>query len=201
MWRPHLDIGRLKFQDVIVQEEGNNHRITLHSREPKETQVKTTIMGESEDRDLCPVKTLIQFLNNTTIIRNNLFKDHTLFLTYLDQTEKQSNSVRPTTVANWIKEEMKKVGIDVKKFQTHSIRAASSTRAVELGYSIQDVKKHANWSLMLDTFERYYFKPSSQQSSMSRDLSRIRIYKPIPFSYVLDRIWTVSQWIQIGFGS
>ena len=35
----------------------------------------------------------------------------------------------------------------------------------------------------------------------NRDLSTIRIYKPIHFSYGLDRIRIASQPIQIGFGS
>jgi hypothetical protein len=36
---------------------------------------------------------------------------------------------------------------------------------VELGHSIKDVKKHANWSLNSNAFEQYYYKPSSQSSS------------------------------------
>ncbi|KAG0923548.1 hypothetical protein G6F57_019173 [Rhizopus arrhizus] len=135
MWRPRSDIGRLQFQDVHIQAEENSHNITLHSREPKETQVKSAIIGEFEDKDLCPVHTLIQFLINTNNLRQNLPKDHTLFLTYLEQTDKPSDSVRPTTVANWIKDEMEKAGIDITKFQAHSIRTASSTKAVELGHS------------------------------------------------------------------
>ncbi|KAG0864788.1 hypothetical protein G6F16_010745 [Rhizopus arrhizus] len=165
MWRPRSDIGRLQFQDVHIQAEENSHNITLHSREPKEAQVKSTILGEFEDKDLYPVHSLIQFLNNTNNFRQNLPRDHSLFLTYLAQTDKPSDSVRPTTVANWIKDEMEKAGIDITKFQAHSIRTASSTEAVELGHSRRAVKSHAGWSLLADTFEKYYFKPSSQKSS------------------------------------
>ncbi|KAG1037308.1 hypothetical protein G6F43_012890 [Rhizopus delemar] len=165
MWRPRSDIGRLQYQDVQIKEEGIHYSVTLHSREPKETQIKSTILGEFEDKELCPVHTLIRFINSTINLRQDLSKDHTLFLTYLDQDDKQSTSVKPTTIANWIKEEIGKAGIDITLFQAHSIRAASSTKAVELGNSIQSVKKHANWSLTSNTFERYYFKPSSQQSS------------------------------------
>lgn len=165
MWRPRSDIGRLQFQDVHIQAEGNHHSITLHSREPKEAQVKSTIIGEFEDEDLCSVRTLIQFLTNTSNFRQNLSKDHTLFLTCIEQTDKPSDSLKPTTVANWIKDEMEKAGIDITKFQAHSIRAASSTKAVELGHSQRAVKSHAVWSLLTDTFEKYYFKPCSQKSS------------------------------------
>ncbi|KAG1059457.1 hypothetical protein G6F42_028309 [Rhizopus arrhizus] len=60
---------------------------------------------------------------------------------------------------------MQAAGIDTTNFQAHSIRLATSTKAVELGHSIQDVKKHANWSLQSNTFEDFYYKPSSQASS------------------------------------
>ncbi|KAG1390352.1 hypothetical protein G6F60_013009 [Rhizopus arrhizus] len=60
---------------------------------------------------------------------------------------------------------MQAAGIDTTNFQAHSIRLAASTKAVELGHSIQDVKKHANWSLQSNTFEDFYYKPSSQASS------------------------------------
>jgi hypothetical protein len=60
---------------------------------------------------------------------------------------------------------MNKAGVDTNLYKAHFIRAAASTKAVELGYSIQDVKKHANWSLNSNTFEKYYYKPSSQLST------------------------------------
>ncbi|KAG0751463.1 hypothetical protein G6F32_013632 [Rhizopus arrhizus] len=104
-------------------------------------------------------------INRTATTRDDLPVDHTLFLTYLEKEEIRSSSVRPTTVANWIKAAMQATGIDTSNFQAHSIRSAASTKAVELGYTIQDVKKHANWRLQSNTFEDFYYKPSSQASS------------------------------------
>ncbi|KAI7846529.1 hypothetical protein BDC45DRAFT_577150 [Circinella umbellata] len=43
--------------------------------------------------------------------------------------------------------------------------------------------------------------PSRPALLATRDLSTIQIYKPIRFSYGLDRIRIVSQRIRIGFGS
>lgn len=167
MWRPRSDnIGRLQHQDIIIGREGSQFNITLHAaREPKEAQVKTTVLGEFSDKELCPVYNLRIFIFRTSVLRQDLEQDHTLFLTYLDQEDKPSTSVRPTTVANWIKQALNQAGIDTSLFQAHSLRAASSTKAVELGNSIQAVKKHANSSLNSDMFEKFYFKPSSQRSS------------------------------------
>lgn len=121
-------------------------------------------MGQLDDEEICTVRTLSTFIVKTDILRKDLPEDHTLFLTYID-SPKISTSVKPTTIANWIKTAMAEAGIDTKEYQAHSIRAASSTKAVELGHSIQEVKKHANWSLNSNTFEKHYFKPSTQPSS------------------------------------
>lgn len=51
---------------------------------------------------------------------------------------------------------MKGAGIDTNSFQAHSLLAASSIKAVELGHSVQDVKKHGNWKLNSNTFEKLH---------------------------------------------
>jgi hypothetical protein len=50
-------------------------------------------------------------------------------------------------------------------YKAHSVRSALSTKAVEKGHSIQAVMEHAGWSLNTNTFERFYYKPSAQESS------------------------------------
>ncbi|KAI9358996.1 hypothetical protein BD770DRAFT_320046, partial [Pilaira anomala] len=53
-------------------------------------------------------------------------------------------------------------------FKPHSICAASSTNAVEKSIRVNKVKKHASWSLAANTFEKYHFKPNSQQNDSTR---------------------------------
>ncbi|KAG1449948.1 hypothetical protein G6F56_008491 [Rhizopus delemar] len=133
-------------------------------KKSKGGQVKSIILGELDDEEICTVRTLSTFISKTAILRKDLPEDHTLFLTYIDSS-KNSTSVKPTIITNWVKTAMAETGIDTKEYQVHSIRTASSTKAVELGHSIQEVKKHANWSLNSNTFEKHYFKPSTQSSS------------------------------------
>jgi hypothetical protein len=165
MWRPRSDIGRLLFRDVILRKNDQVLSVLIHARAPKEGQVKSITLGQYEEPELCPVTTIFEFVTQTLSIRETLPENHTLFLAYIESDKKPVTSIRPATVANWITSAMGKAGIDTTKFQAHSLRAASSTKAVELGHSIQDVKKHANWSLNSNTFEKYYYKPSSQLSS------------------------------------
>ncbi|KAG1455810.1 hypothetical protein G6F55_006855 [Rhizopus delemar] len=166
MWRPRSDIGCLQHRDITINNDQKGEiQATIHTRTPKEAQVKSITLGTYQDQQLCPVQMLKYFLDKTSQYRTNLPEDHTLFLTYLEQEDKKSSSVHPSTIANWIKSAMQDAGIDTKHFQAHSIQSASSTKAVELGHSIQDVKKHANWGLNSNTFEKFYYKPSSQVSS------------------------------------
>jgi len=88
-------------------------------------------------------------------------------------TKKQPTSVKTTTVANWIKTAMDKAGIDTNHYQAHSIRAASSTKAVELGHSVLRVKDHAGWSLNSNTCEKHCYKPFSQASSSTANAKSI----------------------------
>jgi hypothetical protein len=118
------------------------------------------IIGEQE---MCPVMTLWTFLNESKIKRTHLPEDHTLFLAYVDSPIKHASSVRPVTIANWVKSHMERASIDTTKFIAHSIRAAASTRAVQAGIPIQTVKLHAGWSLRTSTFEEVYLKPREQQ--------------------------------------
>jgi integrase len=168
MARPRSDIGRLQFQDIIFNfEDSSNSTLTgvkIHFREPKETQVKTTSLGLLQDTRLCPVSTLYLFISKSNHLRANLPTDHTLFLAYIDKPE-QVTSIRPSTMSSWVKLIMERSGVDTTIYKAHSIRSASSTKAVEKGHSIQAVKEHANWSLNSNTFEKFYYKPTTQDSS------------------------------------
>jgi hypothetical protein len=164
MWRPRSDIGRLQHRDIILKKDGATSSVRIHARAPKEAQVKSVTLGTTENEETCPVRTVYHFITQTANLRKRLPEDHTLFLAYIDSTTKAPTSVRPTTLANWIKTAMESAGIDTQGYKPHSIRAAASTKAVDLGHTIQDVKKHANWSLNSNTFENYYYKPPSQAS-------------------------------------
>ena len=54
-------------------------------------------------------------------------------------------------------------GIDVSKFQAHSLRAASSSKVASLGLTTADVLKMGNWSRE-STWQKFYHKPISTAS-------------------------------------
>ncbi|KAI8047292.1 uncharacterized protein B0P05DRAFT_632010 [Gilbertella persicaria] len=76
-------------------------------------------------------------------LRKSLPEDHTVFLAYIGN-QAQVRLIKPTTVTNILKNMMANAGIDTNKFGPRSIRSASSTKAVQLGHKIEEIKKHAN---------------------------------------------------------
>jgi hypothetical protein len=89
-------------------------------------------------------------------------------LAYLNNLSKSVTFVRPSTVAKWIQDERKEARVDTIHSKAHSIRSASSTKAVEKGNSIQAVKQHANWSLNHDMFEKYYYRLRAQGTTSTK---------------------------------
>ncbi|KAG1463602.1 hypothetical protein G6F56_005248 [Rhizopus delemar] len=142
------------YDEAIVELE-NKEPVSafIHFREAKETQVKSVVLGLAEDNSMCLVSTLFSFLQQSSHLRNNLPIDHSSFLAYILEPEKVK-SASPSTVATWVSKAMDKAGIDTSVYKPHSIRSASSTKAVENGMTISEVKHHANWSHDSNTFER-----------------------------------------------
>ncbi|EIE92400.1 hypothetical protein RO3G_16922 [Rhizopus delemar RA 99-880] len=68
---------------------------------------------------------------------------------------------------------MERAEIATKVYKPHSLRSASSTKAVEMGQSISDIKDHANWSHQTKTFEKYYYKPTAQENKSTNIVNSI----------------------------
>ncbi|KAG0916909.1 hypothetical protein G6F33_001963 [Rhizopus arrhizus] len=69
--------------------------------------------------------------------------DH-LFST-IEVDTKATTSVQPSTVGKWVQTAMEKAGVD-KRYKAHSLRSTTSTKAVMLRASIDQVKDHTSWS-------------------------------------------------------
>ena len=77
-----------------------------------------------------------------------------LFLSYI-QPHKPVTSQR---IAHWIKDSIKRAGVDTSTFKAHSVRGASASAAASGGLHITDVLKTADWSRE-STFKQFYYRP------------------------------------------
>ena len=120
-----------------------------HSRSGKPVS-PTEIFEHKEEKTLCLVRTLDTYLDLTKSWRKG---ESQLFLSFIEPHSKVSRS----TITRWLKETLQLAGIDTKIFQSHSIRAASSSRVHCRGLSTLDILKQGNWS-QESTWQRFYHK-------------------------------------------
>lgn len=110
------------------------------------------IHAYDKDRDLDPTECIRAYLHRTKEWRLKEEQDILLL-----STIKPHNPVATPTVSNWIKQIMKKAGIDTDVYTAHSTRSASTSKAKQTGLPISDIIHNANWS-RATTFHRHYHK-------------------------------------------
>ena len=66
--------------------------------------------------------------------------------------------VTTTTVGRYVKEVLRRAGINTKIFSAHSTRSASTSLAKQKGLSLNEIRKAAGWTNCV-TFARFYDKP------------------------------------------
>ena len=118
--RPSSELGNLQYRDILFEfEDDAAVKLTIHFRKAKETPTKTIQLQCIQDKDICPVQTTHTFHQKSAHLRTTLPIGSKNIWTMLVLT---------------------------LPYKPQSIRAAASTKAVEIGRSIQTVKIHGKWS-------------------------------------------------------
>jgi len=150
------DIDKIKFSTIEIDEE----RMCFQMNRPKNFRKgdpgQISISRLSNDEDLCPVVTLLEYLERTS---GNHRPNDKIFL-----------SVRPPykeidvqTIAKDTLRMMEKAGIDISKFKAHSTRSASSSRAIDLGVSVDEVMEQGRWKSR-SVFQRFYNRSQKKRN-------------------------------------
>ena len=108
-----------------------------------------------ENKSICPVDCLDQYLIRTKIWRTPIDSD-ALFLSVI-------NPHKPVTKPNltkWVSKMLSLSGIDTSKFKSHSMRSAASSKVHCKGSTIKDILHMGNWSRE-STWQTFYHKPIS----------------------------------------
>ena len=92
---------------------------------------KLTFRAYPPDRNLCVIAALQEYLTR----RATLTQTERLLVTY----QKPHKPAHRDTVARWLKNVLQWAGIDIKTFQAHSYRAASSSYAKAAQAPITDI--------------------------------------------------------------
>lgn len=112
----------------------------------------------TQKKEICPVKTIQSYIDQTSSIRNSTDE---LILTF----KKPYRNASTQTISRWIKLMLKEAGIDVTIFTAHSTRHASTSAANRSGVSIDVIRKAAGWSQNSAIFARHYNRPINQDTS------------------------------------
>ena len=115
----------------------------------------------NQDKRLCVVDTLNEYINRTRDLRGNVTA---LVISYL----KPHCAVSTSTISRWIRSVMYLAGINIEKFKSHSVRSASASKAKLCHIPVSEIMKVAGWSSQ-KTFALYYNIPLEHQSSSFAD--------------------------------
>ena len=150
-WRPASDFSRTLAKVQFHPSDDPNwpQAMVLTAMKVKEGGDKTTlpIYRLTDNKNLCPVWCTRQYLTDTNTIRHPHAKN-------LSISSTSYTNLSPDRLRNWLKLAMQSAGID-PRHSPHSVRAESTTTALEMGASMDDILKCGNWSTK-STFERFY---------------------------------------------
>lgn len=104
------------------------------------------------DKGICPVELIKRYLEATQGIRK---EEKQFFISFAEPFR----AVKSATLARWIMTTLSNSGIDTSIFKSHSVRSASTSKALKLGMSIGDIGKAAGWSNVSTMFRTRYNKP------------------------------------------
>ena len=110
-----------------------------------------------QDELLCPVVTLWEYLERTTVLRR---ESHQLFLSFV----RPFNPVVKGSIARWLRTLIQEAGV-TGSYAAHPLRGAAASAAFLKGMSVLDIIKVADWSSD-NTFKAFYYKPVSEQKSL-----------------------------------
>ena len=138
----HKSQGKVFFyiNAILKTTKPNNHKKTL------------VFMTYPENKKLCVVQCLEDYLLRTELIKENSCEGNPQLIISHRTPYKPVN---PQTIARYVLKFLGMAGIDITVFTAHSIRKASTSKANNMGLSLKDIAKAAGWSNET-TFQKFY---------------------------------------------
>ena len=74
-----------------------------------------------------------------------------------------------STISGWLKNSLKRAGIDISTFKAHSTRSASTSKADLSGAPIEEILKRGCWSNK-STWQKFYNKNIIQEGELFQEI-------------------------------
>ncbi|XP_031348434.1 uncharacterized protein LOC116174634 [Photinus pyralis] len=118
----------------------------------------------NEKPTLCVASALKKYIQLTNNIRK--VEQDFLFLT----AKAPHNLASKQTLSRWVKELLKKAGIDTSMFQAHSTRHSASSAALRQGLSLETICRTVGWSESSQTFGKFYNRPLIDDTAFAKSI-------------------------------
>lgn len=114
------------------------------SKTQRDCNAKEVTYHRFSDERICVLECLCVYLEATKGFRNG--DNAEVSDPLLRAVVKPHKGLTPNTISNWIKNIMTLSGIDTAKFQAHSARGASTSKANNKGVSLNEILDMADWT-------------------------------------------------------
>ena len=136
------------------------HTLLKHNRAGDSLDV-ITLNAFDEDRDLCVVRALREYVARTEFLRSEdkvVSNDHQLLVSYISPY----GPISRATLSHWTVGVLDLAGVDTRKYGGHSTRGASTSKAKSLGVPLNLIMKQAAWR-NASSFANFYDKKIDKQ--------------------------------------
>lgn len=113
------------------------------SKSQRDNKCRFVQYDKTDNEKLCVVRCCSVYEKRTESFRSQLESEPDPLLR---TTKKPHNRVSAQTISNWIKSVMLDAGIDTSRFQAHSCRMVSSSKAHNTGIPLEEILSKADWS-------------------------------------------------------
>ena len=153
----HFKVSNMKLTDTECTFLFND---VLKTTSEGEKSKKLTYKAYPYDHSLCPVKTMLSYLEARG---EKSASDHIFTITV-----KPFRPAKSDTIANWLKKVLTLSGIDSGKYTAHSYRSASTSAAAFCGVSLTTIMKSASWK-NVGTFKDHYLRELEERYNLDED--------------------------------
>nr|CAI5855651.1 unnamed protein product [Callosobruchus analis] len=123
------------------------------------------------DARLCPVLNLKCYITMTQSLRDG---EDFVFISH----QRPYRRVTKNSISRWIKDTLRKAGINTEIFKPHSTRHAATSAALKKGVQVETILKAAGWT-QANTFARFYHRRVVDQSAFATALLQEKDRNPV----------------------
>lgn len=144
-------ISMIKVQEIVFSNLDVQIRINARLKTSKPGIGTVLVFKKFEKQEICVFKCLHEYISRTSSIRESDF----LLISTIRPHKKASSQ----TISNWAKDILLLSGVDTNQFSSHSFRHSATSKAANLGVSLDTIMSSAGWTKTSKVFANFYHRP------------------------------------------